>query len=71
MNDLNIFVVQLDKQGVNEKQLIVSVDGSYTNEEVLKNLPERVTLIGRIRKDTKLYAAPDRTTRIRKKACLW
>ena len=48
----------LDKQGVNEKQLIVSVDGSYTNEEVLKNLPERVTLIGRIRRDTKLYNAP-------------
>ncbi len=49
----------LDKQGVSEKQLIVSVDGSYTNEEVLKHLPERVTLIGRIRKDTKLYAFPE------------
>lgn len=50
----------LDRQGVNNKQLIVSVDGSYTNEEVLKNLPERVTLIGRIRKDTKLYAGPEK-----------
>lgn len=49
----------LDKQGVIEKQLIVSVDGSYTNEEVLKNLPQRVTLIGRIRKDTKLYLSPE------------
>jgi hypothetical protein len=49
----------LDKQGINEKQLIVSVDGSYTNEEVLKNLPQRVTLIGRIRKDTKLYLSPE------------
>lgn len=49
----------LDKQGVSQKQLIVSVDGSYTNAEVLKNLPERVTLIGRIRKDTKLYTAPE------------
>jgi hypothetical protein len=49
----------LDEHGVNEKQLLVSVDGSYTNEEVLKNLPERVTLIGRIRKDTKLYGIPD------------
>ena len=48
----------LDKQGVTDKQLVVSVDGSYTNEEVLKHLPERVTLIGRIRKDTKLYAFP-------------
>ena len=48
----------LDKQGAGNKQLIVSVDGSYTNKEVLKHLPERVTLIGRIRKDTKLYALP-------------
>jgi len=50
----------LDKQGVTERQLVVSVDGSYTNEEVLKHLPERVTLIGRIRKDTKLYAKPEK-----------
>ena len=26
----------LDKQGMKERELIVSVDGSYTNEEVLK-----------------------------------
>ncbi|NLD94359.1 MAG: transposase, partial [Fibrobacter sp.] len=48
----------LDKDGKSKKQLIISVDGSYTNEEVLKHLPERITLIGRIRKDTKLYASP-------------
>lgn len=48
----------LDKDGKSKNQLIVSVDGSYTNEEVLKHLPERITLIGRIRKDTKLYASP-------------
>ncbi|MGE5497744.1 MAG: transposase [Syntrophothermus sp.] len=46
---------RLDINGANEKELIVSVDGSYTNESVLKHLPDRVTLIGRIRKDTKLY----------------
>lgn len=49
----------LDMQGVTNKRLVVSVDGSYTNEEVLKHLPERVTLIGRIRKDTKLFAKPE------------
>ena len=49
----------LDDQGVGNKQLVVSVDGSYTNKEVLKNLPERTTLIGRIRKDTKLYVPPE------------
>ena len=56
---LNQLRYALDKQGVTERQLIVSVDGSYTNEEVLKHLPERVTLIGRIRKDTKLYYFPE------------
>jgi hypothetical protein len=50
----------LDKQGAADKRLVVSVDGSYTNEEVLKHLPQRVTLIGRIRKDTKLYAKPEK-----------
>jgi hypothetical protein len=49
----------LDRQGAGNKQLLISVDGSYTNEEVLKHLPERVTLIGRIRKDTKLYTLPE------------
>ena len=53
---------KLDQQGASEKQLIMSVDGSYTNKEVLKTLPNRVTLIGRIRKDTKLYALPDKQT---------
>src|SRR5690606_39381066 len=33
----------------------MGVDGSYTNSTVLKNLPDRVTLIGRVRKDCKLY----------------
>jgi hypothetical protein len=58
---------KLDEQGVQEKQLLVSVDGSYTNHEVLKDLPERVTLIGRIRKDTKLYTLPDSQTPLGRK----
>ena len=37
------------------RQLIVSGDGSYTNRTVLRQLPERTTLIGRIRKDAKLF----------------
>ena len=35
------------------------VDGSYTNRKVLKNLPAHTTLIGRIRKDAKLYYLPE------------
>ena len=50
----------LDNNGAQNKQLIMSVDGSYSNSEVLKSLPQRVTLIGRIRKDTKLFKLPDK-----------
>ena len=48
----------LDNNGGQNKQLIMSVDGSYSNSEVLKDLPQGVTLIGRIRKDTKLFELP-------------
>jgi len=41
-----------------QRPLHVSVDGGYTNETVLKNLPARTILIGRIRKDAKLYFLP-------------
>lgn len=48
----------LDRDGMTAKELYLSVDGSYTNQNVLKKLPSRVTLIGRIRKDSKLYCLP-------------
>jgi hypothetical protein len=41
-----------------DRPLVVTVDGSYTNKTVLKGLPPRTTLIGRIRKDAKLFHPP-------------
>ena len=49
----------LDLEGAKNRPLIISVDGSYTNETVIKNLPENTTLIGRIRKDCCLHQLPD------------
>lgn len=49
----------LDRQGHHGRTLCMGVDGSYTNSTVLKNLPGRTTLIGRIRKDTALHRLPD------------
>lgn len=49
----------LDMEGAGTRPLIISVDGSYTNETVIKNLPQRTTLIGRIRKDCCLHLLPD------------
>ena len=40
------------------RPLQILVDGGYTNETVLKKLPPRTTLIGRLRKDAKLYFLP-------------
>jgi hypothetical protein len=42
-----------------QRQLQIMVDGGYTNDTVLKKLPARTTLIGRLRKDAKLYFLPD------------
>jgi hypothetical protein len=59
---------KIDNMGKASKQILIGVDGSYTNAEVLKGLPEKVTLIGRIRKDTKLYSLPtDQSTKGRKR----
>lgn len=48
----------LDQDGFTDRELVVSVDGSYTNEAVLKKLPPNTILIGRIRKDCSLYLLP-------------
>lgn len=49
----------LNHDGFQDKSLCVSVDGSYTNQTVLQQLPSNTMLIGRIRKDTKLYKQPE------------
>jgi hypothetical protein len=46
------------RHGAADRILVLGVDGSYTNGTVLKDLPPRTTLIGRVRKDAKLYAPP-------------
>jgi hypothetical protein len=48
----------LDASGAVEKKLLIAVDGSYTNGRVLKALPDRTDLIGRIRKDAVLHHPP-------------
>lgn len=46
---------KVDALGHQGKEIVVSVDGGYTNRTVLKSLPKGVTLIGRVRKDAKFY----------------
>jgi hypothetical protein len=56
---IKILRENLDNQGAGKRKLVISVDGSFTNENVIKKLPERTILIGRIRKDTSLHKVPD------------
>jgi len=41
-----------------QRTLLVCADGSFTNRTVFKDLPPRTTLIGRLRRDARLYAVP-------------
>ena len=56
---IKLFRKRLDGQGAGERELLLSVDGGYTNETIFKGLPEKVTLIGRIRKDAHLNYLPE------------
>jgi hypothetical protein len=50
---------QLDGQSQSAaRHLRVVVDGRFTNAKLLKNLPPNTTLIGRIRRDAKLFWLP-------------
>lgn len=40
------------------RKLVVAGDGSYTNADILKGLPENTVYLGRIRKDAVLHALP-------------
>jgi hypothetical protein len=50
---------QLDESGSASRRLITSVDGRFTNSTVLGHLPERTTLVGRVRKDSAFYYPPE------------
>lgn len=44
---------------VEDKRIICAVDGGFTNSTVFRNLPENTVMIGRIRKDAKLFEVPE------------
>jgi len=49
---------QLDADGENNRLLVTAFDGGYTNKANFRDIPERTVLVGRIRKDAKLFAVP-------------
>ena len=51
-------IYELRSQLEEDRDLWVTVDGSYTNRTVLNNLPDGTVVIGRIRSDAKLFHLP-------------
>lgn len=47
------------RQEVAERKIICAVDGGFTNKTMFRNIPADTTLIGRIRKDSRLFAVPE------------
>jgi hypothetical protein len=59
---------QMDESGSAGRHLLVTIDGRFTNSTVLRNIPERTALIGRVRKDSVFHFAPiDQPERGRKR----
>lgn len=52
-------IARLRQQVSAQRSIELVGDGGYTNRTVLSSLPDKVTLIGRIRKDAKLYYLPE------------
>jgi len=50
-----------------DRRLIVATDGSYTNRTVCRKLPDNTTVIGRIRKDAKLFLPPVHTSGVKRR----
>jgi hypothetical protein len=51
---------------VEGRQTICAIDGGFTNSTVCREIPENMTLIGRIRKDAKLFSIPAEERRARR-----
>lgn len=50
-----------NEPGGADRTLIVAVDGGFTNREMMRNIPHDTIMIGRIRRDAKLYSPPQKT----------
>lgn len=47
------------REQVKERKIICSVDGGFTNQTFFRDIPENTVLVGRIRKDARLFTPPE------------
>lgn len=50
---------QMDQSGSAARGLLATVDGRFTNSTLLRQIPERTVLVGRVRKDAVFYHPPE------------
>ena len=53
------------------RPLILAVDGSFTNKTVFRDLPPNTTVVGRIRKDSRLFLPTSPSDRPRRGRRRW
>jgi hypothetical protein len=61
----------LNRDGHDARSLIMSVDGSFTNQTVFRSIPDKTAVIGRIRKDAKIFAAPTLASGVKRGRTKW
>jgi hypothetical protein len=44
---------------LSDRRIVCAVDGGFTNKEVFRSVPKNTVVIGRIRKDARLFDVPD------------
>ena len=59
------------RKDVADKQIICAVDGGFTNRTMFRQLPDDTILIGRIRKDARLFAPPKQNSAPRRGRRSW
>ena len=52
---------QLRQQVEEERKIVCAVDGGFTNQTFFRDVPHNTVLVGRIRKDARLFAPPKET----------
>jgi len=50
------------RKQVPDRKIVCAVDGGFTNKEVFQSIPDNTVLIGRIRKDARLFKVPEKLT---------
>ena len=59
------------RRQVENRQIVCAVDGGFTNRTMFREIPENTVLIGRIRKDAKLFAPPQDDAKPRRGRRSW